>query len=162
MNDKKNSLSHRKFQVRYCRICKNRKLESSIGLICGLTDQPPKFEINCAEYSRDDQEADRLVELETQALEADLSDEFDYESFKNGEPEKYKKAKIKAIIIMMIGMVANMVMLTFGLKLGMIILDIIPSILILVSIIKFRNAYIGKMISSRFHPPDDTKSHPKP
>jgi hypothetical protein len=51
-------------RIKYCKICTNRKMDFSVGLVCGLTLQKPTFEGTCPTFSLDQAEADRLIQRE--------------------------------------------------------------------------------------------------
>ncbi len=48
-------------------------MNPAIGLVCGLTNEKPNFEINCADFKIDQGEADRLVQLEKAVKEEEES-----------------------------------------------------------------------------------------
>jgi hypothetical protein len=50
-------------RLKYCRICENRTLNPSIGIICSLTKEKPAFEGNCQHTIIDQQESNRLTQL---------------------------------------------------------------------------------------------------
>jgi hypothetical protein len=58
-------------QLKYCRICENRKMNAAIGLVCGLTNEKPAFDVSCPDFKIDQPEADRMVKLEREAKEQD-------------------------------------------------------------------------------------------
>ncbi|MCW5909728.1 MAG: hypothetical protein KIT62_01580 [Cyclobacteriaceae bacterium] len=60
-------------QLKYCRICDNRKMNPAFGLVCGLTNEKPAFEINCPDFKIDQGEADRLIQLEHDVKEEEES-----------------------------------------------------------------------------------------
>ncbi len=44
-----------KERIKYCKVCKNRKFNNAIGVICGLTDEKPAFEHSCKLYDEDEE-----------------------------------------------------------------------------------------------------------
>jgi hypothetical protein len=60
-------------QLKYCKICQNRKLDVQVGLVCSLTGLKPSFEGTCPTFSLDQPEADRLIALEKAAVETEES-----------------------------------------------------------------------------------------
>ncbi len=42
-----------KGQIKYCKVCKNRKFDNSIGIICRITAKKPTFEYSCNLYEED-------------------------------------------------------------------------------------------------------------
>ncbi len=60
-------------QLKYCKICQNRKLDFQVGLLCSLTGLKPSFEESCSTFTLDQSEADRLVALEKAAHENEES-----------------------------------------------------------------------------------------
>ena len=40
-----------KERLDYCKACKNRKLDLSTGMLCGITDKAPDFVVTCENYS---------------------------------------------------------------------------------------------------------------
>jgi hypothetical protein len=60
-------------QLKYCKICLNRKMDSNVGLVCSLTNAKPSFEGTCPTFNLDQPEADRLIALEKAAQESDNS-----------------------------------------------------------------------------------------
>ena len=60
-------------QLKYCRICENRKMDFATGLVCSLTNGKPTFEGTCPDFKVDQSEANRLVQLERDAREEEES-----------------------------------------------------------------------------------------
>ena len=58
-------------RLKYCKICLNRKMDYSTGLVCSLTNAKPAFEGTCPSFNLDQPEADRLIALEKAAQEQD-------------------------------------------------------------------------------------------
>jgi hypothetical protein len=54
-------------QLKYCKICLNRKLNPQTGLVCSLTNAKPDFVQTCPTFNLDQAEAERLVALEKAA-----------------------------------------------------------------------------------------------
>jgi hypothetical protein len=60
-------------RLKYCRICENRSFNPSTGLVCVLTNEKPAFEAQCPDIKIDQNEADRLIQLEKAAVEEEES-----------------------------------------------------------------------------------------
>ena len=43
----------REEHLQFCTVCQNRKFDSQLGLVCGLTNQLADFESSCEHYSED-------------------------------------------------------------------------------------------------------------
>ena len=43
----------REEHLEYCKVCKNQKFDLSQGIICGLTNKKPDFELKCESYIED-------------------------------------------------------------------------------------------------------------
>ena len=43
----------REDHLKFCTVCQNRKFDSQLGLVCGLTNQYADFENSCEHYSED-------------------------------------------------------------------------------------------------------------
>ena len=87
-------------QLKYCKICVNRKLNAQIGLVCSLTNAKPDFVETCPTFNLDQPEAERLVALEkAAAAEQDTGGVF--------APEKagVKKGMLGGIIMIAIAAV---------------------------------------------------------
>ena len=41
-------------KIELCKKCKNRKFDFKRGILCGLTDEKPTFEINCPHFEKDE------------------------------------------------------------------------------------------------------------
>lgn len=41
-------------RLNYCKICTNRKTDVSTGIVCGLTNEKPTFEDECADFKADE------------------------------------------------------------------------------------------------------------
>jgi hypothetical protein len=87
-------------RLRYCKICTNRKMDFSVGLVCTLTQQKPAFEGTCPSFNLDKPEADRLIEREKEiASQAESSGGFGME--KKG----IKKGVVGGVIMILIAVV---------------------------------------------------------
>nr|WP_321406795.1 hypothetical protein [uncultured Carboxylicivirga sp.] len=62
--------------LQQCKVCTKRKFNSSIGLICGLTNEKPNFIGRCEEGELDENEAKRLQKLQEEAEEEEMSGGF--------------------------------------------------------------------------------------
>jgi hypothetical protein len=60
-------------QLKFCRVCNNRKFNPELGVVCSLTQAKPSFEGNCATFSLDKPEAERLLKLEQEAKAEDIT-----------------------------------------------------------------------------------------
>ncbi|HMJ69103.1 MAG TPA: hypothetical protein VK508_09410 [Cyclobacteriaceae bacterium] len=60
-------------QLRYCKICTNRKMDFNTGLVCSLTMAKPTFDVKCVTFNLDEPEAQRLVALEKAATEEEAT-----------------------------------------------------------------------------------------
>lgn len=56
-------------QLRYCKICTNRKMDFNTGLVCSFTMAKPNFDPTCSTFKLDEPEAQRLIALEKAATE---------------------------------------------------------------------------------------------
>lgn len=54
-------------RLNYCKICKNRRVDLKIGLVCNLTNQKPKFESECNFFIKDEKEAERKLKMKLDA-----------------------------------------------------------------------------------------------
>ncbi|NQX96944.1 MAG: hypothetical protein HRT73_03570 [Flavobacteriales bacterium] len=54
-------------RLKYCSICKKRKMNRDIGMICSLTTQKPQFENNCVDFTQDEKEINRKLQLDLNA-----------------------------------------------------------------------------------------------
>ena len=54
---------NREEQLKFCKVCVNRKMDISRGLLCGLTNEKADFEESCPDYKED-------VEAKNQTFEA--------------------------------------------------------------------------------------------
>lgn len=52
-------------KLSFCKICKNRSFNPSVGIICGLTNKPPTFVETCADYKEDIKQVTRDYERST-------------------------------------------------------------------------------------------------
>lgn len=43
----------RQEQLKYCKTCTNKMFDRKRGILCGLTNNYPAFQINCADYNQD-------------------------------------------------------------------------------------------------------------
>jgi Zn-dependent protease len=43
----------RKYQVAFCKVCENHKIDQNKGVICGLTNDVAKFKVNCFNFKGD-------------------------------------------------------------------------------------------------------------
>ena len=48
----------------FCKICTRRKMDIKRGLICSLTNSEADFELECLDFEKDQQEKDRLLNIE--------------------------------------------------------------------------------------------------
>lgn len=55
-------------QLKFCKICSNRKFDFNRGIICGLTDKPASFEGTCDSYE-EDEKAVRALQAEAMQLD---------------------------------------------------------------------------------------------
>lgn len=60
-----------------CQNCKNRKFNSSVGIICGLTESKPTFEEICSNYSADEVAIARQSEINNRLDEREKQEEFE-------------------------------------------------------------------------------------
>lgn len=67
-----------------CQNCKNRKFNSSVGIICGLTESKPTFEENCSNYSADEVAIARQSEINNRLDEREKQEKFE-QSLSGGE-----------------------------------------------------------------------------
>ena len=79
-------------RLKYCSICKNRKINREIGLICSLTKTKPNFDSTCTDFIKDEKEIDRKLQLE-------LSAAGDIKTSKNSTPKYLVRLGIGAIIL---------------------------------------------------------------
>ncbi|MBO6516313.1 MAG: hypothetical protein JJ975_07160 [Bacteroidia bacterium] len=49
-------------QLEFCKVCLNQKFNPNLGIVCGLTDQPADFQVECADF-KPDEEKQRAVEI---------------------------------------------------------------------------------------------------
>ena len=99
----------RKEQLKFCRICFNRKLDFNKGLLCKLTNTHPVFEENCENFKEDQQEKERL-------LVNDLSATGDKRASQSIDPKKNKETGgliLLAGILIVIFSLANSAQLGF-------------------------------------------------
>lgn len=54
-------------RLEFCTVCSKRKINLKTGLVCGLTDQKPAFEVKCEHYERDEAEDKRKLEQKLKA-----------------------------------------------------------------------------------------------
>lgn len=40
-------------KLQYCKVCVNKKMDFQQGLLCGLTNKKPSFDMFCRDYERD-------------------------------------------------------------------------------------------------------------
>lgn len=76
-------------QLKFCKICSNRKFDFNRGIVCGLTDEPAAFEGTCESYQSDEK---AILELEREALRIDDENNFgETLENKNIQPADLKK-----------------------------------------------------------------------
>ena len=80
----------------YCRVCLNRKMDPSFGIICGLTNTKKDLSTDCLDFSLDEQEKAALV-----AREKAIAEEEDH-SFFSIEKKGIRKGMTGGIIMMAI------------------------------------------------------------
>lgn len=49
-------------KLAFCKICKNRSFNSTVGIVCGLTNRPPTFVETCVDYQEDVKQVTRDFE----------------------------------------------------------------------------------------------------
>lgn len=57
-------------RLKYCSVCKNKKLDFDRGLLCSLTDEAPTFEVECENIQVDVEEQEKK-EKQTKELKKD-------------------------------------------------------------------------------------------
>lgn len=67
-----------------CQNCKNRKFNSSVGIICGLTESKPTFEEICSNYSADEAAIARQSEIYNRLDEREKQEEFEQSLYDGG------------------------------------------------------------------------------
>jgi len=45
----------------FCKQCQHKKLDTQVGIVCGLTNNKPDFEETCPSYLNDPKETRRMV-----------------------------------------------------------------------------------------------------
>ena len=53
---------NREYQLSLCKVCENRKMEMSRGLLCGLTNEYADFNENCPKFVGDEVEVKKLIQ----------------------------------------------------------------------------------------------------
>lgn len=82
-------------QLKFCRVCLNRKFDMNVGVICSLTSAKPTFEGTCPTFKADEAEATRLAGVERAAAESEEGGTF--------APEKKGiKAGVLGGVVMMV------------------------------------------------------------
>ncbi|TLX72612.1 hypothetical protein E9993_17400 [Labilibacter sediminis] len=56
-----------KERLEFCSICEKREVNLKTGLACSITNEKPDFEDKCQSFIKDEQEADRRLELSLRA-----------------------------------------------------------------------------------------------
>ena len=79
-------------QLQYCTICQNRKMDRSIGIVCGLTNEKPNFLLKCPEFIQDKKETQRKLQLELNAAG-------DVQTDHNSSPKYITYSGVAALII---------------------------------------------------------------
>jgi len=86
-------------QLQYCRICINRKMDATFGLLCGLSGEKPDLNSDCVKFQMDEDEARIMAERE-KAIE-----ETNDESFFSLEKKGIRKGVAGGILMMAIALV---------------------------------------------------------
>ena len=50
------------YQIDLCKKCVNKSFHSSQGIVCGLTNEKPTFQLTCPDFVKDVKEERRLAE----------------------------------------------------------------------------------------------------
>jgi len=66
-----------KYRLNFCRICKNRKLNSDLELVCGLTNEVPSFINECEKYEIDQIRYNQKV----QEIKNEIKEKYDSDNF---------------------------------------------------------------------------------
>jgi len=74
-------------KLEFCRKCKNREINSVVGIVCALTHAKPDFETDCKDFLRDETEPDKALD-ESYALSSS-------EVKEKTDPDIYEKLKME-------------------------------------------------------------------
>lgn len=55
----------REERLRICKTCKNKKKDLQLGLICGLTNNPADFDVQCPYYEQSEEEVKKIDYVHT-------------------------------------------------------------------------------------------------
>jgi len=89
----------RKEQLNFCKICLNRTFSKEEGIICKLTHHKPDFDINCSNFSKDEDAYHNQQLFELKIAERKLPKDYVFGLEKYG----VKNGIVAGIILLIIG-----------------------------------------------------------
>lgn len=100
---------------KYCTICTHRKVDFSVGVICGLTDKKADFEDSCEHFVKDEKEMQRKLNIKLDAAGNARSQN----SSLNPKANKQSglALTIAGVIVFLFSMVFGVILITGGISL---------------------------------------------